>query len=78
VRDCGAAVVVICGSDARYGTEAAEIVDAARSAGVRRVYLAGSKAAIESSPEGSRPDDYLNAKIDVVKALSVLLDGLDA
>jgi methylmalonyl-CoA mutase len=78
VRDCGAAVVVICGSDPRYGTEAAEIVDAARSAGVRRVYLAGSKAAIESAPEGSRPDDYLNAKIDVVKALSVLLDGLDA
>jgi methylmalonyl-CoA mutase len=78
VHDCGAAVVVICGSDARYGTEAAEIVDAARSAGVRRVYLAGSKAAIESAPEGSRPDNYLNAKIDVVEALSVLLDGLDA
>ena len=78
VRDCGAAVVVICGSDARYGTEAAEIVDAARSAGVRRVYLAGSTAAIESAPEGSRPDDYLNANIDAVKALSVLLDGLDA
>lgn len=78
VRDCGAAVVVICGSDARYGTAAAEIVDAARAAGVRQVYLAGSQAAIESAPEGSRPDDYLNAKIDVVKALSVLLDGLDA
>ena len=74
----GAAVVVICGSDARYGTEAANIVEAARSAGVRRVYLAGSTAAIESAPEGSRPDDYLNAKIDAVEALSVLLDGLDA
>ena len=44
----------------------------------RLMVLAGSTAAIERAPEGSRPDDYLNANIDAVEALSVLLDGLDA
>lgn len=76
VRDCDASVVVICGTDARYGTEVAGIVDGARCAGVRRIYLAGSEKAIDGTPAGSRPDDYLNAKIDAVTALSMLLDGL--
>jgi methylmalonyl-CoA mutase len=76
VRDCDASVVVICGTDARYGTEVAGIVDGARCAGVRRIYLAGSEKAIDGTPAGSRPDDYLNAKINAVMALSMLLDGL--
>ena len=76
VRDCDASVVVICGTDARYGTEVAGIVAEARCAGVRRIYLAGSEKAIDGTPAGSRPDDYLNAKIDAVTALSMLLDGL--
>ncbi len=69
-------VVVLCGTDARYGTEAAGVVEAARKAGVSRVLLAGpEKAVAEADP---KPDDYLTAKIDAVGALSDLLTRLGA
>ncbi len=72
----GPDVVVLCGTDARYGTEAAGVVDAARKAGVARVLLAGpEKAVADADP---KPDDYLTAKIDAVDALSDLLTRLGA
>ena len=72
----GLAVGVICGTDARYGAEAAGVVEAARKAGVSRVLLAGpEKAVAEADP---KPDDYLTAKIDAVGALSDLLTRLGA
>jgi methylmalonyl-CoA mutase len=71
-------VAVICGTDKRYGTEAAGAVDAARSAGVSRVYLAGpEKAVAEADPE-HRPDEFLTAKINAIEALSNLLTQLGA
>jgi len=71
-------VAVICGTDARYGTEAAEVVEATRRAGVSHVYLAGpEKAVAETDPE-HRPDDFLTAKINAVEALSNLLTRLGA
>lgn len=36
-------VVVVCGTDDRYRTEAPGVVEAARRAGVSRIYLAGPK-----------------------------------
>ena len=78
VRDAGSSVAVICGTDARYGAEAAAIVTAARSASVRRIYLAGPEKALADVPPEARPDAYLTAKIDAVEALSTLLDGLGA
>jgi methylmalonyl-CoA mutase len=70
------AVGVICGTDARYGAEAAGVVEAARKAGVSRVLLAGpEKAVADADP---KPDDYLTAKIDAVGALSDLLTRLGA
>ncbi len=72
----GPAVAVICGTDSRYGTEVAGIVEAARKAGVSRVLLAGpDKAVADADP---KPDDYLTAKIDAVGALSDLLTRLGA
>ncbi len=69
-------VVVVCGTDARYGAEAAGVVEAARKAGVSRVLLAGpEKAVADADP---KPDDYLTAKIDAVDALSDLLTRLGA
>ncbi|WP_099025307.1 methylmalonyl-CoA mutase small subunit [Mycolicibacterium palauense] len=67
---------VICGTDARYGTEAAAVVEAARKAGVRHVYLAGPEKALGDGEP--RPDDYLTAKIDAVEALSAMLSRLGA
>jgi methylmalonyl-CoA mutase len=75
-EDADAKVAVICGTDARYATEASAAVDAARNAGVAHVLLAGPEKAVAEA--GSKPDDYLTAKIDAVKALSDLLTRLGA
>jgi methylmalonyl-CoA mutase len=72
----GPGVVVICGTDARYRTEAAAVVEAARKAGVSRVLLAGPDKAVADADH--KPDDYLTAKIDAVDALSDLLTRLGA
>lgn len=72
-------VAVVCGSDARYGAEAAGIIAAARSAGIERVYLAGpAKALAANADTDPKPDDYLTMKIDAVQALSDLLTRLGA
>ena len=69
-------VAVICGTDKRYRDEAADIVAAARNAGISRVYLAGPEKAMGDAEH--RPDEYLTAKINAVEALSNLLTGLGA
>jgi methylmalonyl-CoA mutase len=69
-------VAVICGTDARYGTDASDVVDAAKQAGVSQVYLAGPEKAVAEAD--SKPDNYLTAKIDAVDALSSLLTRLGA
>jgi len=69
-------VAVICGTDARYATEASAAVDAARKAGVSHVLLAGPEKAV--ADVDSRPDGYLTAKIDAVATLSDLLTRLGA
>jgi methylmalonyl-CoA mutase len=69
-------VAVICGTDARYATEAAAAVDAARKSGVSHVLLAGPEKAVAEAD--SKPDGYLTAKIDAVSALSDLLTRLGA
>ena len=72
----GIGIAVICGTDARYSTEAAAVTEAARKAGVARVLLAGPEKAVAEAD--SKPDDYLTAKIDAVAALSDLLTRLGA
>ncbi|WP_395306688.1 methylmalonyl-CoA mutase small subunit [Mycobacterium sp. AMU20-3851] len=75
----GHKAVVICGTDARYGTEAEAVVAAARDAGVTHIYLAGPEKALPDAGEGSaRPDEYLTAKINAVEALATLLTRLGA
>jgi methylmalonyl-CoA mutase len=70
------AVAVICGTDARYASEASAAVDAARRAGVSHVLLAGPEKAVAEAD--SKPDGYLTAKIDAVSTLSDLLTRLGA
>jgi methylmalonyl-CoA mutase len=69
-------VAIICGSDKRYHDETAGVVEAARTAGVSRVYLAGPEKALGDAQH--RPDEYLTAKINAVEALSNLLTRLGA
>jgi len=70
------AAAVICGTDERYGEEASAVVEAARSAGVSRVYLAGPEKALGDAEH--RPDEFLTVKINAVEALSNLLTRLGA
>ncbi len=77
VTDAGSpAVAVLCGTDARYGTEASAVVEAAHSAGVSHVCLAGPQKAVADADH--QPDELLTAKINAVEALSQLLDRLGA
>jgi methylmalonyl-CoA mutase len=69
-------IAVLCGTDARYGTDAAAVVAAARAAGVGQVLLAGPEKAVAEAD--SKPDGYLTAKINAVEALSNLLTELGA
>lgn len=80
VADAGSpSVAVLCGTDKCYGEEAARVVEAARNAGVSRVYLAGPEKAVgDLDDAGRRPDEFLTAKIDAVEALSNLLTRLGA
>lgn len=73
-RRAGTAVAVICGTDARYGTELAGVVAAARAAGLGPVYLAGSAVPAGSPP----PDGFLHSGIDAVEVLSGLLTAAGA
>ena len=78
VGEAAAEIALICGTDARYGTEVAEVVEAARAAGLQQIYLAGPEKAVAEVPAAARPDGYLTAKIDAVEALSALLTRLGA
>jgi len=69
-------VAVICGTDKRYHAEAAGVVEAARRAGVLRVYLAGPPKALDGT--NAEPDECLTAKTNAVQALSNLLIRLGA
>lgn len=69
-------VAVICGTDKRYQDEASGVVQAARAAGIDRVYLAGPEKAVADAEH--QPDQFLTAKINAVEALSDLLTRLGA
>ncbi|MBV8350386.1 MAG: methylmalonyl-CoA mutase small subunit [Mycolicibacterium sp.] len=69
---------IICGTDARYGTEVAGIVESAHAAGITKLYLAGPQRAVADLDESHLPDEYLTATIDAVKALANLLTRLGA
>jgi methylmalonyl-CoA mutase len=71
-------VAVICGTDARYGSEVAGVVEAAHAAGITTIYLAGSQKSVADLDESHLPDEYLTANIDAVHALSNLVSRLGA
>ena len=78
VREAGATIAVLCGTDARYGAEAGPVAAAARAAGADQVCLAGPEKAVGDLPAEQRPDVFLTAKSDAVSELSVLLTRLGA
>jgi len=77
-KEAGAPIAVLCGSDARYGTDAGPAVETLRAAGVQTVLLAGPAKAVAELGEEQRPDGYLTARIDAVAELSALLEKVGA
>ncbi|WP_067854923.1 methylmalonyl-CoA mutase family protein [Nocardia shimofusensis] len=77
-KEAQAPIAVLCGSDARYGTDAGAAVEALRAAGVETVLLAGAAKAVAELDGEQRPDGFLAAKIDAVAALSDLLEKVGA
>ncbi len=77
-RESGAKIAVLCGTDARYGTEAAEAVAQLRGAGVETVLLAGPEKVLAGIDEARRPDGVLAARIDAIAALTALLEKVGA
>ena len=71
-------IAVICGTDARYGSEVAAVVEAAHAGGITTIYLAGPQEAVADVEQSHLPDDYLTADVDAVEALSNLLSRLGA
>lgn len=69
-------VVVICGTDKRYGAESVAAVAAAKAAGVSSVLLAGPERAFPGQGDDIAPDGFLTMKIDAVETLTGLLDTL--
>lgn len=78
VSEAGTTIAVLCGTDARYGTDAADLLAAVRAAGVDLVYLAGPEKAVADVRGDLRPDGFLTARIDAVQELSALLTRLGA
>jgi methylmalonyl-CoA mutase len=66
-------VACICGSDERYATEAAAAARALKSAGAKRVVLAGRPGALEADLRAAGVDDFMYVGCDVVAFLGGVL-----
>ncbi|WP_433612879.1 methylmalonyl-CoA mutase small subunit [Prescottella agglutinans] len=77
VKESGATIAVLCGTDKRYGEQGAAAVAALRDAGVEQVLLAGPEKTFAEVEGAGRPDGFLTARIDAVAALTALLDAID-
>ena len=69
----GAAIAVICSSDARYATDVADVAPRLRAAGARIVVLAGNPGADEAGYRGAGVDRFIFVKCDVLETLRALL-----
>lgn len=78
VTEAGPSIAVLCGSDKRYGSDAAAAVEELRAAGVTTVLLAGPEKAVADLTGAQRPDGFVTARMDAVAALSGLLEKLGA
>jgi methylmalonyl-CoA mutase len=66
-------VVVICGSDQRYATEAVEAAHALKSAGANKVVLAGNPGPLEAELRAAGVDAFVFVGCDALATLEELL-----
>jgi methylmalonyl-CoA mutase len=72
-----APLAVLCGTDERYASEAAEKVRALKAAGCKTVLLAGRPGALEAELKAAGVDGFIFVGCDVVSTLSDLLSAFD-
>ncbi|MFC9516921.1 methylmalonyl-CoA mutase small subunit [Nocardiaceae bacterium NPDC056970] len=77
VKESGATIAVLCGTDKRYGEQGAAAVAALREAGIEQVLLAGPEKVFADVEGAGRPDGFLTARIDAVAALTELLGAIE-
>ena len=75
--ESGLAVAILTGSDADYALLGDAAVQALRSAGARRIYLAGKVLPPDTFEGPSRLDGQFHAGQDAIAALGTLLEQLD-
>ncbi|MEV6651969.1 methylmalonyl-CoA mutase family protein [Streptomyces sp. NPDC051219] len=72
----GAAVACLCSSDKLYGEQAEAVAAALKSAGARRVFLAGRPGEHREAFQRAGVDEFVFAGGDAVAVLSSVLDDL--
>ncbi len=74
--DEAAPIACLCGTDERYGEEAADRARALKAIGVQRVLVAGRPRAAEAALREAGVDGFVFAGCDAVQVLSELMDVL--
>jgi methylmalonyl-CoA mutase len=68
-------VAVICGSDERYATDAANVAKTLKAAGAKRIVVAGRPGDLEGALREAGVDTYIFVGADVLATLENLLGG---
>jgi methylmalonyl-CoA mutase len=68
----GASIACVCGADAAYGDLGAAAASALKSAGAKRVYLAGRPKDIEAALQSAGVDAFISAGADALATLGEL------
>jgi len=74
-RESGAGLACLCSSDKVYPGLAATVAQALRSAGARRIYLAGRPADLEAELRAAGIADFVHVGIDAVATLTTAYDA---
>ncbi|MEO1028745.1 MAG: methylmalonyl-CoA mutase family protein [Pseudomonadota bacterium] len=70
-KSSGCVLAVLCGSDPRYQSEAADAAEALKAAGVQRLYLAGRPGEHEAAWQKCGIDSFIHIGVDTVATLEL-------
>lgn len=70
-------VAVICSSDERYATQAADAARALKAGGAKQVWLAGKPGELQTALEAAGVDGFLFAGMDAIEALDAMLTAFE-
>ncbi len=76
LKDCGAQVAVLCGTDGLYETEVSRYAPALRAAGVHKLFLAGRPGERQAAYEDAGVQGFIFVGCDVLGTLQETLSGL--